>query len=81
VRYGAVHTSLLEEDQVATLEVGPVYPPTVVPILLDWMVDQSLAEVPEDEFGEASAIFLLESPAGSGRGEPVGGAEVPPAVP
>src|SRR5215210_2318469 len=81
VGYGMMPTALLEEDQVATLEVGPGYPLAVlVPILFDRMIWELLAEVPEDEMGEARAVFLAVSPAGRGRREAVGGAQMFPAI-
>src|SRR5215212_6461940 len=87
VGYRAVPTCLLEEDEVATLEVGPGYPlaclstAVPLPILFDRAVRQFLAEMPEDELGEARAIFLPVCPAGSGGREVVGGAEVLSALP
>src|ERR671911_1167260 len=82
VGYWVVRTILLEEDQVATLEVVPGYPLAVlVPILFDRAFWQRLAEVPEDELRKARAVFLHVSPAGSGWRGAVGGAEVLPSLP
>src|SRR5919112_1352688 len=73
---GAPPASLLEEDQVATLEVGFGYPLAVVPILSGRTVGQPLAKVPEDELRKARTVFFHVSNAGGGRREAVGGADV-----
>src|SRR5215204_4897013 len=86
VGYWAVPTSLLEEDQVAPLEVVLGYPlaniPVTIlgPILFDRTVRQPLAEAPEDELCKARAVFLLKSQAGSRWRQTVRGAEVLPAL-
>src|SRR3712207_1942685 len=82
VGYWVVRTVLLEEDQVTTQEVGPGYPLAVfVPILLDRIVRQLLAEVLVHKSCKARAVFLLVSPAGRGWRVVIGGADVRPTVP
>src|SRR5918994_7331264 len=85
--YRAVPTGLFEEDEVATLEVGPGYPlaglstAVPLPILFDRAGRQFVAEMAEEELGEARAIFLPVCPGGGGGREVVGGAEVLSALP
>jgi hypothetical protein len=82
VGYRLVRTVFLEEDQVTTLEVILGYPLAVfVPILLDRIVRQFLAEVLVDKPCKARAVFLLVSPTGIGRRVVIGGADVRPTVP
>src|SRR5215212_5002012 len=82
VGYVVVLTSLLEEDQISTLEVVPGYPLAVLlPILLGRIVRQRLAELPVDQHCKAGAVFFVVSPTGIGWRVVIGGADVRPTVP